>query len=187
MARIVLKNVRLSFPHIWKKARFEGEETKFEATLLIDKESQAEQIEAIEKAIEDALLEKFGEAKKIPKAIRASSKTCFRDGDESDYDGYENHMSFKGANDMQPSLLQINKQPATEDMNLFYAGCYVDAIVEVWIQNNAYGKRINANLFALRYRGEGEPFSSGRVPKGVEDDFEDIDTDEEDALDPDDI
>ena len=35
--KIKLNNVRLSFPSIWRKSVYNGEETKFEATFLIDK------------------------------------------------------------------------------------------------------------------------------------------------------
>ena len=37
--KMQLKNVRLSFPAIWKKAVFDGAETKFEATFLLNKET----------------------------------------------------------------------------------------------------------------------------------------------------
>ena len=159
MARIVIRNARLSFPHIWKKHQNNSDsKPKFEATLLIPKDS--EQIAEIEEHIEEKLLEKFSSTAKIPKAIRGDTNSCFRDGDLVDYDGYAGHMSFKASADMQPSILQHSEGPATEDMNLFYAGCYVDVSVEVWIQDNQHAKRINANLFALRHRGAGEVLSS---------------------------
>ena len=176
--RFTLNNVRASFLNIWQKAIFEGKETKYEGTLLINKEEQADQIETVEKAIMAALLAEFGEESKIPKILKGNGdKVCLRDGDESEYDGYEGHMSFKASNKMQPAVLDLNKQPVTEDQNLIYSGCYVDAVVDIWIQNNQYGKRVNANLYALRYRGEGAPFGGGRIPKDVESDFEDLDMD----------
>ena len=51
MAKIKLSNVRLSFPSLFRKAVFSGEETKFEATFLIDKSSQADKIAEIDAAI----------------------------------------------------------------------------------------------------------------------------------------
>ena len=38
MAKIKLQGVRLSFPSLFLKAVFQGEETKYDATLLLDKE-----------------------------------------------------------------------------------------------------------------------------------------------------
>jgi len=37
MSKMMLKNVRLSFPSVFKKASFDGNEGKFEATFLVDK------------------------------------------------------------------------------------------------------------------------------------------------------
>lgn len=49
--KITLKNVRLSFPSLFRKATFNGEETKYEATFLISKETQSELIAQIQGAI----------------------------------------------------------------------------------------------------------------------------------------
>ena len=179
--RFTLNNVRLSFSSIWERAVFEGKPTKYEGTFLINKEEQSDQMEKIEAQIKAALIEKFGELKKVPKNLLGNGeKVCYRDGDESEYDGYEGHMSFKASNKMQPSVLNLNKEPLTEDDNLIYSGCYVDAVVDIWIQNHpTYRKRVNANLYAIRYRSEGTPFGGGRIPKDVESDFEDLDMDED--------
>ena len=42
MAKFTLKNVRLSFPSLFQKAVFNGTETKFEATFLLNKEEHAD-------------------------------------------------------------------------------------------------------------------------------------------------
>jgi hypothetical protein len=54
--RIKLKNVRLSFPSLFKKATFEGVETKYEATFIIDK-SDKKTIEAIKAEINNLIEE----------------------------------------------------------------------------------------------------------------------------------
>ena len=49
--QIIIKNARLSFPSLFKKASFEGKEGKFEATFLIpksDKKTYDELIASIE-------------------------------------------------------------------------------------------------------------------------------------------
>ena len=51
MAKIQLKNVRLSFPSIFKRSEFNGEQGKFEATFLLNKETQSDQIAVIQNAI----------------------------------------------------------------------------------------------------------------------------------------
>lgn len=184
MARFLLTNVRLSFPNVFEKGSYDGKETKYEATFLIPK-SDTDTIAMIKKHAKTALLEKFGSADKIPKAITQPDKFCLRDGDGVDYDGYAGHWSFKASNKGRPCTLDRNKNPITPESGLLYAGCYVDASVEIWIQNNSGekgGKRINANLFAVRHRKDGEPFGAGSVPAGVADDFEDLEEEELEEL-----
>lgn len=167
MAKIQLKNVRLSFPSIFKRSDFNGEQGKFEATFLLNKETQADQIAKLEQAIEAAIKE----AKvKVP-----SDKICLKDGDDFEYDGYAGHMAFKASSNKRPTIIDRDKTPLVEDDGKPYAGCYVNAIVDVWIQNNSYGKRANGNLFGIQFVKDGEAFGAGDVD--VTDDFEDIDDD----------
>ena len=49
-----------------------------------------------------------------------------------------------------------------EDGKLF-AGCYVNAAISIWIMDNKWGKRVNANLVAIQYVKDGEAFGSGAV------------------------
>ena len=78
MSKMILKNVRLSFPSIFRKAEFDGNEGKFEGTFLIDKKDKKAKAmldDAIEKAIADA------------KVTIPSDKRCLKDGDHTQYDG----------------------------------------------------------------------------------------------------
>lgn len=164
MAKIKLENVRLSFPSLYNRSVFNGDEGKFEATFLIPK-SNTDLKAALDAAIDEALKE----AKiKVP-----SDKRCLKDGDESDYDGYANHWSFKAANDTRPTLVDRDRVQLVADDAVLYAGCYVNAIVDIWVQNNNYGKRVNANLFGVQFLKDGEPFGRGSVD--VTDDFDDLD------------
>lgn len=168
MAKIQLKNVRLSFPSIFQRASFNGEQGKFEATFLLCKKTQADQIEKLQAAIDSAVKE----AKvKIP-----HDKRCLKDGDDFDYDGYEGHMAFKASTNKRPTIIDRDKTPLAEDDNKPYAGCYVNAIVDIWIQNNNYGKRANGNLFGIQFFKDGESFGAGDLD--VTDDFDDFDDDE---------
>lgn len=177
MARFQLRNVRLSFPHLFKKASYDGKETKFEATLLVPKSDKA-QIKLIKEHTIQALKDEFGSTDKIPKGITKGVRNCLRDGDDVDYDGYADNMSFKAANGKRPRTMDRDKTPVTEEDSKLYAGCYVDAVVEIWIQNNAYGSRVNANLMAVRFRSDGEPFGAGSIPDDVEDDFDELEEEE---------
>jgi hypothetical protein len=171
--KIKLQNVRLSFPSLFRKAVFNGEETKFEATLLIAKDSPL--VADIKKAI-DAKLQSDFEGKKLP-----ADKICFKDGDDFDYDGYAGNYSIKASNNKRPIVIDKDKTPLTEDDNRIYAGCYVNVIVELWAQNNSYGKRINANLLGVQFAKDGEPFGDGGVSASA-DDFDMVEGDDEDMF-----
>lgn len=164
MSKMMLKNVRLSFPSLFHRSVFDGQEGKFEATLLIDKADTK-----TKKAIDEAIAAAIAEAKiKVPE-----DKRCLKDGDESDYDGYEGNWSLKGANTKRPTVIGRDKAPITEDDEIIYAGCYVNAVIDFWIQNNKFGKRVNANLYGIQFLKDGEPFGMG--PVDVTDDFDDLD------------
>ncbi len=162
--KIQLKNVRLSFPSLFQKASFNGVEGKYEATFLIPKSDTKTKTaidEAINKAIAEANI-------KVP-----SDKRCLQNGDDKDYDGYADHWTFKAANSRRPVVIDRDKAPLIEEDGRPYAGCFVNAIVEVWIQNNTYGKRVNANLHGVQFLKDGDSFGAGG--SDATDDFDDLD------------
>jgi len=163
MSKLLLKNVRLSFPSLFHRSVFDDKEGKFQATLLIDKTHTTTK-KSIDAAIK-AILESSNV--KVPK-----DKTCLKDGDDSDYDGYEGHWSLKAANMKRPTLIDRDKTAVVEDDNIIYAGCYVNAVVNFWVQNNKFGKRVNANLYGVQFVRDGDPFGLGAID--VFDDFEDL-------------
>jgi len=166
VAKIKLNNVRLSFPNLFRKAVFSGEETKYEATFLLDKVKHADLIKEIHAAIAACTKEKWqGKVKSIP-----ADKLCFKDGDNFEYAGYAGSMSFKASSKTRPMCVDRDRSPITEDDNKLYAGCHVNGIVELWAQDNSYGKRINANLLGVQFFKDGEPFADG--VKASADDFD---------------
>ena len=172
MSKITLQNVRLSFPSLFRKAVFGGDETKFEATFLLDKKTHAEVIKKIEAGIEAISADKHK-----GKAL-AADKVCLKDGDTIEYDGYAGNMSIKASSTKRPMVIGKDKTPLTEDDGKPYAGCYVNAVVELWGQKNQFGERVNANLLAVQFAKDGEPFGDG-VTASI-DDFDNIETESSD-------
>lgn len=171
MAKITIKNTRISFPSLFRKAVFNGEETKFEGTFLLHKEDHADVIAEIKSAINAMLKENLKNAK------LGADKICLKDGDDSGRDEYEGHFTIKASNAKRPLVVDRDKTPLSEDDNRIYSGCYVNAIIELWAQNNQWGKRINANLMAVQFYKDGEPFGDGGVTASV-DDFDAFDDDD---------
>tara|TARA_R110000868_G_scaffold361575_1_gene623550 strand:+ start:2020 stop:2556 length:537 start_codon:yes stop_codon:yes gene_type:complete len=172
--RVKLNNVRLSFPALFKKAVFEGNEGKYEGTFLIHKDEQTDLIKTVEASMDKFLVSKFGSEAKIPKSLK---RTCFADGDTKDYDGYENHMAFKGTSNSRFPVLNRDKTPLASEDDVIYAGCYVNAILEFWYSDHPKGgKQLLANLLGVQFAKAGETFSAASVASV--DDFEMIDDDE---------
>jgi len=153
--KIKLNNVRLSFPSLFRKASFNGAETKYEATLLISKETQAQLVSQLGAAIKEKI------ATDLKGAKLGADKICMKDGEDIGYEGYAGHWSIKAANAKRPLCIDRDKSPVTEDDGVFYAGCYVNAIIEIWAQDNGYGKRINASLLGIQFVRDGEPLGGG--------------------------
>lgn len=170
--KIKLSNVRLSFPSVFHKANFNGTETKYEATFLLSKKNHAALIEEIQKVIKEKLATDLKGVKISP------DKICLRDGDLTEYEGYEGHMSLKASNKKRPVVVNKDKTPLTEDDNVIYGGCYVNAFIELWAQNNEYGKRINANLLGIQFAKDGDPFGGGGTSIKA-DDFDDLSGDDD--------
>jgi len=169
MATIKIQNARLSFPSLFKKASFDGTtEGKYEATLLFPKS---------DKKTYDAIMKVIDEAKALKKTKVGADKIFIKDGDDIDYDGYEGMWAVKASNNKRPTVINRDKTPVTEDDEIFYAGCYVNAIIEPWVQDNQFGKRVNSNLLGVQFVKDGEPFGDGGT-KVTEDDFDDIEDDE---------
>lgn len=172
MSKVKIQNVRLSFPALFRKAVFNGNETKFEATFLIPKDSKEAQ--KVQSAIDAFIEEKF--SGKPPKGLKV---TCFTDGDNKDYAGYEGMMALKAGSTKRPLVIDSDKTPLSEDDNRLYAGCYVNAMIDFWYSDHPLGgKQILGNLLGVQYYKAGEPFADG-VGASV-DDFDAFD-DEDDG------
>jgi hypothetical protein len=167
--KISLKKVRLSFPALFEKVsnpKFPGE-PKFEATFLINKKTQKDIVETIDKAIDELLASN--------KAKAATTKICFKDGDEKEYDGYAGHMSLKARSSVRPTVVDRLTHPITAEDEKIYPGCYVNAVVDLWFSKN-YGAIIGATLLGVQFDSDGEVFSSIKLE---ESDFEVLDKDDE--------
>ncbi len=165
--KVMLKNVRLSFPSLFKTEQYAGEDTeKYAATFLIPK-SDTKTVTAIEQACKQALVEKYGEGK-VPKGF----KMPLVDGDDKEYQGYADHVCIKANTKKRPTLVNRDKTPIVEEDGILYGGCYVNASIDVWVMDNSYGKKVLASLNAIQFVKDGESF--GTKSDGA-DDFDDLD------------
>lgn len=165
--KIKLPRVRLSFPSLFQTEAFAGEDTgKYGATFILDKKEHAPAIEAI-KAETNRLMQEL--KVKLP-----ASKVALKDGDESGKEYLEGFYTIKATTKRRPTVLDRDRTPLVEQDGVLYAGCYVNAIITLWTQNNSYGKRINCSLEGVQFCADGEALATSGVSA---DDFADFDTD----------
>jgi hypothetical protein len=170
MSKIKAKNVRLSFPSLFRTAQFGDEDTgKYEATFVFDKVEHAEIIKSIQAQINKLMKEEL-------KTKLGDDKLCLKDGDEIGRPEFEGKMTLKASTKKRPVVIDRDRAPLAEADNKPYAGCYVNMIVSIWPQDNRYGKRVNAQLDGVQFYADGEPFGDAGI---TADEF-----DEYDAFDP---
>lgn len=175
--KVKLTNVRLAFPTLFEAKTVNGEgKPAFSASFLLDPKDP--QIVAINAAIDAVAKEKWGaKVDSVLKVIKAGDKTCLHSGDlKSNYDGFEGMLYVSARNALRPLVIDTNKAPLTEQDGRVYAGCFVNAQVELWTQDNNYGKRVNATLMGVQFYRDGESFTGGGTASA--DDFDDISADD---------
>jgi hypothetical protein len=162
--KVMLKNVRLSFPDLFEAKGFQGSPPKFSATFLINKTENGELAYApLMKAIDDVSKTAWrGKADSVVKQLMGNTQRWpVKDGDDKDYDGYKGHYSLKASNAARPLVVDRERNPVAESDGVVYAGCYVNALVDVWAQDNKYGKAINVKLQGVQFAKDGETFGAG--------------------------
>lgn len=173
--RILLKDARLAFPALFEPKTVNGEgKPRYSATLLIPTDHpQMAQIQAAIKAIaKDKWKDK---AAGILTSLEKTDKVALHDGDtKAQYDGFSGMMYVAAASqeNAPPTVVDQARNPLGAKSGKPYAGCYVNASLEFWAQDNAYGKRINCTLRGVQFLRDGDAFSAGRPADA--DEFEEV-------------
>jgi len=175
IGRILLKNVRLAFPNLFEPTTVAGEgKPRFSATLLIPADHpQIEEIKAAQLSIAQA---KWGaKTAAIVKGLDKQDKLALHDGDtKSKYDGFPGNFFISAAaqENAAPTVIDRDRSPLSERSGRPYAGCFVNASIELWAQDNNYGQRVNAQLRGIQFYQDGDSFSAGRPAEA--DEFEEV-------------
>ena len=190
MATITLKNVRLAFADVFTAVQFQGQgEPRYSAVLLIEPGSENDNL--VQETINHVAKEKFkGRAGMLLKQWDGNTgKLCYTDGNLKDpekYNGFQDKMALainrpKKAGPI--SLIGPRKNPATgvfdqlEDDGTLYAGCYVNAKVDIWAQDGTY-PGIRGTAVCLQFADDGESF--GGTVKASAEGMDELDVDMDD-------
>lgn len=176
MADFFIKDVRLSFPNLWKAKEFKPGDGKprFDATFLVVPGS--ENAKKIHAAIAEAAGETYGAKadKMLAGMVGNGNKYCYLDGNLKDYDGYEGMMYLACHSRTRPSVFDRDgKTPLAEDDGKPYGGCYVNAKVSIYAQAGE-NPGIRASFSGIQFVRDGDAFGGGRAAAAGE--FEDLGT-----------
>lgn len=193
MAIVKLSNARLSFPDLFTAVQYEGKGPfNYKASFLIE-EGQAVHVQQADKSwkkttMAAVILQVATEAwkAKAPAILKTidgqAQKFCWLDGATKAYDGYEGNFvltASRGQDKGRPMVVNLDKSPLESTDGKPYAGCFVNGTVEIWAQDNGFGKGMRATLRGVQFLRDGDSFSAG-APLDDED-FESIDAPEETA------
>ena len=174
--KIMLNDVRVAFTDALFEAKTVNGEGRpaYSVTALLDPVRHKKVIAEIEAGIDTVAKEKWGaKADAILKQLRASDKTALHDGDtKSAYDGFEGNLFISARSQTRPLVIDRDKSPLVAADGKPYAGCYCNVQIELWPQDNGFGKRVNAQLKGVQFVRDGDAFAGG-APASA-DDFGDI-------------
>ena len=175
--RIMLKNVVLAFPALAEPQSFGEGEPADGAKFPIKPNSEQQ------KAIEAAVLAEAKEAWKdkadsVVKMLEEDGKVAFtkkvykskKTGEA--YQGFEgtHYLSTRNAK-TQPTVFNQYGEELSGKSDIeakAFSGAVVNASIEVWAQDNKWGRRINCSLRGVMLTGEGENFGGGSSPASAD-------------------
>lgn len=171
---IMLSNVRLAFPNLFEPQQANGKgKPAFSGSFLMPPDHP--DIPKIKAAIKEVAQAKWGtQAGDVLTGLVAADKVCLHSGEtKAQYDGYKGNMFVSARGYVRPLVLDADASPLAETDGKPYSGCYVNAQVAIWAQQNQHGKRVNAQLRGVQFFADGEAFGGGAVANA--DDFSPVD------------
>jgi hypothetical protein len=179
--KIRVENVRLSYPELFEATEYE-DKWAYRASLIVCKKTQKDLIKKIQSS-EKELIKEMG----IDHEEESLKYMGLRDGDEDkpDKDGYENTMylsSKRNKDKGRPTLVTRGRKEVESNDGLFYAGCYVNAIVEICLKKNAKKNQslIFTELKAVQFFKDGDSFEGTIVKAHEFDEFDEFEDDDDD-------
>lgn len=175
---IKLNNVRIEYPQLLEAKSYEVKgivtKPKYSAIFILNKDDHKKEIFQINEWIDTVLLPHGVKKEKL--ILQGYAKLPLQDGNLFEKKEYENSYILKTSSLKAPWVLDKQKKRITDETAI-YGGCYVNALVSVWVYNNG-GMGVGSNLNAVQFVKHGEPFSGGGV--NIDGKFDVIENDDED-------
>lgn len=100
-------------------------------------------------------------------ALEKQDKLALHDGNiKPDLSGYAGNFYVNANNKVRPRIFDIYGKTLTDKSKCrIYSGCYVNALVEIWAQDNGFGTRINTSLKGIQFLRDGDAFGGGGIAR----------------------
>lgn len=177
---IVLSKVRIAFPHIKEpQVSKESGRSMYNAVFLVAPDD-AGYTQFMQKVGEIALAKWKEKTPDVMNIINADAKKrCYADGNTKInqttfkvYDGYAGNVVISANNKNAPQLFDAHGKQVDPNNTMtykgeagkIYGGCYVNAVLKPWIQQNDHGVGIRCDLVAIQFAADGESFGGSIEP-----------------------
>lgn len=148
---------RLAFPNIFEP--YQGDSGgNYGCKLVSISDADVAKIKATAAAlIKDRWNGKITSAKQL-------AQFALHDGeDKAQYAGFEAGKMYLSLNSkVRPPAVDRKGVPVAKEQGVFYSGCWVDAYIELWCQDNSNGKGLNATLRGIQFVKDDTPFAGGK-------------------------
>ena len=169
---ILIEKARASYPNLLAPTAYKDGPKSYSVALIVDKNS--ENAKLITTLIPKMFLQHFGaNAQKILNHVTEDKKSRFYEDGDKKLDKDLNQIPYlagqlvltvKTSEDQPHKFFTAEgkevdfKNPVAwqAEGRKFYGGCYVNAAVQLWVQDNDYGRAIRAKLIGIQFAGDGE-------------------------------
>jgi hypothetical protein len=174
--KITIQNTRIAFASIFEASAYGENEPKFSLKAIIAPASPT--ASELRRAFLSVAKEKWGaKGEAIYQQLVGQGKVALVEGDYLNaagdpYDGFAGNYYVSASSKSRPLVIDRDKTPLVAADGKPYSGCYCNVQIEIWAQDNKWGKRLNAELKGVQFVKDGVAFS-GSAPAST-DDFEDL-------------
>lgn len=184
---VFIKDARLSYFYGFEPFKGEDGDGKYCAHAIIAVDHPA--VAAIKAAMRKVAVERWkNKAEEVLQQLAAQDKLCIHRGDvnKPGQEAYAGKLFVSASNDRQPKIA-VTLNGVTQEIDKSsdyapYSGCIANVIIDVWAQDNKYGKRINASLTGVQFKKHDTRLSGGGRASSL-DEFE-VDPADADAAPP---
>lgn len=163
---VTLTNVRLAFANLFEPKQVQGQgDLRFSACFILEPGSP--NAKAVEAALTETATEKWKDKGiEIARKLFEDNRVCYLRKPKTDkngaiYQGFEDSYSISAANKARPTIVNRDRSPLVAADGKPYSGCYVNVVLEVWGQDNQWGRRINATLKGVQFMSDSDAFGGG--------------------------